>query len=522
MTDAPSPAAALWRLLPGLVLAGATLLLFRDTAEAMVAIWRRSDTFAHAFLVAPISAWLVWRQRAELVTLPRRSEPLALVAAAVVCLLWLLGELAAVRAATQFALVALLVLTVPAVFGRHVARALAFPLSFLFFSVPIGEFMVPPMIGWTADFTVAALRLSGIPVYREGMQFVIPSGQWSVVEACSGVRYLIASFMVGTLFAYLNYRSVWRRAAFMLLSLAVPVVANWIRAYLIVLVGHLSSNQLATGVDHLVYGWLFFGVVMAAMFAIGMRWSEPDPAPRLQGADAAPAALRAVADGRPLLPPWLAGVAMLAMMVMVRAYAGHLTAEPLPPSIALELPAAPAGWTRERDAPSWAPAYRNARVSAVAGYTAGAQRVDVWVGHYRGQDEEHKLVTSGNRVAADGEDGAWRTVAQGRVVLALGGESVALRTATVRASGAVHASGVPTRRVWHAYRIGGRFVTGDAEAALRIALRRLLGQGDGAGVIFFSTEPASDTPAGIEQADAALASFVQAQAAPIVSALDRL
>ena len=52
------------RALPALLLLWATLLLlYRDTAVAMVQIWMRSDTFAHAFLVPPISLWLSWRKR---------------------------------------------------------------------------------------------------------------------------------------------------------------------------------------------------------------------------------------------------------------------------------------------------------------------------------------------------------------------------------------------------------------------------------------------------------------------------
>ena len=86
---------------------------------------------------------------------------------------------------------------VAALFGWRWVRALAFPLAFLFFAVPFGEFLVPTLIEWTADFTVAALAASGIPVYREANNFVIPSGRWSVVEACSGIRYLIASVMLG-------------------------------------------------------------------------------------------------------------------------------------------------------------------------------------------------------------------------------------------------------------------------------------------------------------------------------------
>ena len=256
--------------------------LYRDAADAMLVIWQRSETFNHCFLIPPIVAWLIWRKRAVLATMqPAPSFPavfLTIGAGAA----WLAGQLAIVNALTQFAFVAIAVASVPALLGFRVASAIAFPLAFLFFSVPFGEFVMPQMMELTADFTVLALRASGIPVYREGLQFVIPSGNWSVVEACSGVRYLIASFTVGTLFAYLNYRSPGKRLAFMLVSLAVPIVANWLRAYMIVMLGHISNNKLAAGVDHLIYGWVFFGVVIMIMFAIGSKWSEDTDTRRRQ------------------------------------------------------------------------------------------------------------------------------------------------------------------------------------------------------------------------------------------------
>ena len=102
----------------------------------------------------------------------------------------------------------------------------AFPLAYLLLAVPFGEALIPPLIDFTADFTVTALQLTGIPVYREGSFFTIPSGNWSVVEACSGLRYLIASFTLGTLYAYLTYRSLKRRLIFIALSVIVPIIAN--------------------------------------------------------------------------------------------------------------------------------------------------------------------------------------------------------------------------------------------------------------------------------------------------------
>ena len=263
-------------LLAVVVLLGWVLFSFRDTATAIVLIWSRSETFTHGFLVPPIVLWLVWRKRGEIAQLKPQPTLLFVLIAALLSFAWLLGELASVNAVTQLALVALLAWVVPTVLGWAMARRIIFPLGFLFFAVPIGEFAMPQLMVWTADVTIQALRLSGIPVYREGLQFVIPSGNWSVVEACSGVRYLIASVTVGTLFAYLNYRSTSRRVLFVLTSFLVPVVANWFRAYFIVMLGHFSGNRLATGVDHLVYGWVFFGIVIMLMFWIGGRWAEPD------------------------------------------------------------------------------------------------------------------------------------------------------------------------------------------------------------------------------------------------------
>ena len=89
-----------------------------------------------------------------------------------------------------------------------------FPLAFMLFAVPVGEFLVPPMMEFTADFTVAAIRLTGIPVFREGLFFTLPTGAWSVVEACSGVRYIIASLTLGCLYAYLSYVSYLKRSNF--------------------------------------------------------------------------------------------------------------------------------------------------------------------------------------------------------------------------------------------------------------------------------------------------------------------
>src|SRR5262245_60586790 len=261
----------------------AVLAVYWRTVADMVVIWVRSETFTHGFLVLPISLWLVWRQRRGLRELPVRPWFPGLLGVAGAGLLWLAADLASVASPAQFALVFMLQFAVVTVLGLTVGRALLFPLAFLLFAVPAGEFLVPKLMDHTADVTIVALRATGIPVFREGNHFAIPTGSWSVVEACSGIRYLIASMMAGSLFAYLTYRSPWKRWAFFAVSIVVPIVANWLRAYMIVVIGHLSGNTLAAGVDHLVYGWVFFGIVIAIMFWIGSRWYDPYPRATAEG-----------------------------------------------------------------------------------------------------------------------------------------------------------------------------------------------------------------------------------------------
>ena len=269
-----------WRtpLLMLLAVWGLVLVLYWPTASAMATIWWRSDTYAHGLVVPPAALWLMWRKRAQLATLAPKPTLLGLLCMLGAALLWLAGDLVSVNAVTQFAFMALIVSAVPTLLGWQVTRALLFPLLYLFLAVPVGDFMLPVLMSWTADFTVLALRWSGVPVYREGLEFIIPSGSWSVVEACSGIRFLISSITIGCLFAYLSYRGMGKRIAFVVVAIGVSILANWLRAYMIVMIGHLSSNELATGVDHLVYGWVFFGIVNLAILFIGVRWADA-PAP---------------------------------------------------------------------------------------------------------------------------------------------------------------------------------------------------------------------------------------------------
>ncbi len=463
-----------WRLAIGILLLVllAIIGLYRETALSMAAIWARSDTFAHGFLVPPISLWLIWRTRRSLIGLVPRANYGVLVLLVGAGFAWLLGEMATVAPLSQFALTTMLVLAVPAILGFAVTRKIIFPLGFLYFAVPFGEFAMPQLMEWTANVTILGLRFSGIPVYREGLHFVIPSGNWSVVEACSGVRYLIASLMVGTLFAYLSYRSFKRRLIFVGVAFVVPIIANWLRAYMIVMLGHLSGNKLAAGVDHLIYGWVFFGIVIMAMFWIGARWRDdediPVPVANAQYSGA----------GSPRGPSLLPAAAAVVIFAAFWPFAEWQIERNRPTEIsAIDALEPVPGWTFSAEAMTdWDPHFENASAYVRSSYTADGQKAGLYLAYYRNQGPERKLVTSINALVTSA-DRSWIRAAGGVRQITLNGRSLDIRNAELR--------GPNSNRlmVWQWYWINGRLTSSDHLAKAYTALYRLLGQGDDSAVI---------------------------------------
>ena len=434
-------------------------LAYLGSLRDMAAIWSRSDTFAHGFVVLPISAYLIWMQRASLAG--ARPQPalsvLPLVVLAV--LAWVLGRLTSVAALEHVSAVAVLVSGMWCALGHRLFRRLAFPLCFLMFMAPVGEFLVPVLMHYTAEFTVAAVRASGVPVFQEGLQFVLPNGRWSVVEACSGIRYLIASFMVGTLYAYLNYQRLHKRLLFALAALLIPILANWVRAYIIVMLGYLSDNALAAGVDHLIYGWVFFGVVILTMFWLGNRWRDPEPEP-------VPLAVKDPGASGRRLPAAALGALALALFAGPGLGAWLMPAE-RPVAVSLATPTAAEGWRAEAGPLlAFRPAFAGFRADHASHYVGPTGKVGLYLAFYAEQVAGHEMLSSDNQIVF-GEKSPWHVV------------DTALEDSPVGQVRYERLNGPEGPLfVWRWYQIDGDTLTNRLLAKLRLSWARLSGQGD--------------------------------------------
>lgn len=456
-----------------LLVLAAVMLLYHATFWSMVELWSRSQTFAHGFLIVPISAWLAWRRRAQLAALAPRPSPSGMLLLALLGLAWLLADAANVQVVEQYAATAMLPACVLAILGWPAVRLLAFPLAYLFLAVPFGEVFLEPLIDFTAAFTVTALQWTGVPVFRDGNNFSLPSGNWSVVEACSGLRYLIAALALGALFAHLRFRSTRRRLAILAAALLVPIVANGVRAYLIVMLGHLSNMRLAVGVDHLVYGWLFFGVVALLLFWLAARWREtparrPSPPPPARSTTQVP-------PRRPALVRASLACLLLAALWPVLSLASQRGTAGIPAG-ALPAPADPPGWQRLPGAvPAWLAPFAGAPAQFAATYARadGGAQAGLQLAWYARQARDAELLAHQSRPYGE----RWMPLAHRMRHPALAAGTLAVRESVL-------ARGGERLLVWRFYRQGGIATAEPVLVKLLLARAKLLGmRQDGAEVI---------------------------------------
>ncbi|HEY0114432.1 MAG TPA: exosortase A, partial [Allosphingosinicella sp.] len=361
-----APAAAFdagdaWR--PQLTVLGtiwaAVLLLFWRDASDIVSIWWNSSTYNHCLLIPPLIAWLTWQRRAELAGVTPRSWLAALLLVGAGASGWLLGHAGGIGLARHAGLVLMLQGAAVTLLGKAAARGLAFPIAYALFMIPFGDEFVPAMQTVTAELAMALLNLTGVPAHLEGIFITTPAGYFEVAEACAGVKFLIAMAALGALVANVCFRSWTRRGLFILTSLIVPVLANGARAWGTIYVAEGTSVDFASGFDHIVYGGIFFAVVIALIMAVAWRFFDRKVGdPWFDPRDLQPGPVAAEPERRSWRAAVLVGLIAAAPLLWSAAIAAAGSQEP---SADLRLPEVP-GWTRVQAISSreWQPSFTGA------------------------------------------------------------------------------------------------------------------------------------------------------------------
>ena len=245
------------------------VLLFFPSLKSAFIIWYGSEIFNHCLFVLPGAMYLVYRQRQRLSQVVVRQNYWIGAPLFGSFVLYALGLAGDVQLFMHLATFVSLPLLVWMLFGNQVARTIAFPLLFILFAIPVGEELIPLLQDITATSAVTILEWSGIPVFRSGLYIDVPGGKFLVAEACSGISFFISTIVIGCLYAHLNISNLPKKIGFLVLSVFYPIIANAIRVYGIILIAYLSDMKYAAGADHLIYGGVFFGIIIISLLFIG-------------------------------------------------------------------------------------------------------------------------------------------------------------------------------------------------------------------------------------------------------------
>jgi exosortase len=254
-----------WRRLPNkaffFVLLAAWLALFQFLGNAILGYVHTPSLFrsmmdaydspssddAHGNFIPFLVIGLFWWKRRELLALPLKIWWPGLL----ILLAALLLHVAGYAIQQPYLSIAALFIGVYGLmglaWGRDWLRNSVFPFFLFIFSVPLGqraEFITFPLRQLVSWLSEKVAHILGIDVMRVGTQLFDPSGSYGfdVAAPCSGMRSLIAIFLLATVYGFFGFRSPWKRLLLMALALPFAVLGNLVRMLFIIIAAEIGGQ----------------------------------------------------------------------------------------------------------------------------------------------------------------------------------------------------------------------------------------------------------------------------------------
>jgi exosortase A len=420
-----------------------TALLYWPTSLAIVELWDDFDRrmYTHGWVVLAVSLWLVWRDRNALAATPLSPSILGGLLVLAGSLAWLVSHFAGLIAPSMMALPALALSAILAVGGWALARRAAFPVLFLYFAMPMWDFLNTPLQAMTAHVNHWLTRLVGIPAVLEEYIIHIPAGWFEVAGGCSGLHFFIVAVAIATLDGQLNRASLRTRLLLVALAGSLAVLTNWLRVFIVIVAGHVTDMQhyLVT-VDHYYFGWVLFAFALIGYVYLAGRLSRAADAPA-----AATTLEHPVSFARmpPLAPIVLPLVAMALALGPTWLWARSMQQEARAPLAAPAL----TGWSGpELLISDWQPVFANADEEfKVAYHLEPAADVAVYRAAYHAQPQGKELRGYENTIIGSN----YALESSGVVTLNVQGKGIRITEQQVQAGDG--------RRllIWSLYGIGG-------------------------------------------------------------------
>ena len=247
-------------------------LLYASVLKNLVLQWWSDPDYSHGFLVPLFSAYVLWHQRERWMKCEIRPSNFGLLVMLGAIGLFLLGSLGAELFTSRFSLLVLLAGIILFLAGWRFLRAAFFPLAFLIFLIPLPVIIYNqitfPLQLLASRFATFWLELVHVPVLRDGNVLVLSNYSLEVVEACSGIRSLLALISLAVIYVYFLEPRLWARIVLIILMIPIAIVTNAIRIMGAGMLAHRFGPAAAEGFLHEFSGWVIFLISLLLLFAV--------------------------------------------------------------------------------------------------------------------------------------------------------------------------------------------------------------------------------------------------------------
>lgn len=151
-----------------------------------------------------------------------------------------------------------------------------FPACFLIFIFPLWGVLTNVLQDVSVIAVTYMMSFTGIPTYVEAQYITIPSGVFEIADGCSGLRYIIVSLAISSLFIFLYINNVRKALIFLSIAILGALITNWIRITALILIGDYTEMQSSLMEDHNTFGWYLYIPFMFLLFMWGNKLTTID------------------------------------------------------------------------------------------------------------------------------------------------------------------------------------------------------------------------------------------------------
>ena len=247
-------------------------LCYWTTIKGLYPVWINDEDYNYAFLIPLISAYLIWERRRQIISTPINTNMGGGIFFFLFLIISVYGILGSSPSAVRPAIPLIILSVTLFCFGWEMFKVLVFPLSLLIFMIPL-----PTLFGTVIGVHLktistllgkAILMLAGISVFVEGNVIDLGVTQLQVVDACSGLRYILPLLALGVLFAYFFEKTRWKQIVFVISTIPIAILTNGIRIGATGILARLYGAEVAEGFFHGFSGWLVFMLAFALLLLL--------------------------------------------------------------------------------------------------------------------------------------------------------------------------------------------------------------------------------------------------------------